>query len=340
MEPILPAEIFDFVANSFRSPEVKVFPLAGDASNRRYYRLVFNDQSYVLMRWEPFQIAKYPFLSVQKHFQKNKVNVPEVQFISESLGCLILEDLGDLTLERKFWENQTQENAFIFYQMAVDELIKIHFHSTQDRQHPCTAFDIQFDTEKFMWEMNYGKEHLIDKLLKFDLSEKVSTELQSIFHQICSVLHAEPKYISHRDYHSRNLMMKLDQLCVIDFQDARLGPVQYDLVSLVRDSYVDISDSFGQMIIQDYLEKARPYLKNTSVEEFMRIYEIQAIQRCFKACGSFSSFLNLRDDRRYLKYIQPTIKKVLKSLGQFPEFKLFSDILIDSGSLDRKYENL
>lgn len=340
MEPLLPLDISQFVHASCESPEVKVFPLAGDASNRRYYRLVVNEQSYVLMRWEPFHLEKYPFLSVLTHFQRNKVNVPEVKAVSPELGCVILEDLGDLTLERKFFENQIQENTFIFYQMAVDELIKIHFHATQDRKHSCTAFEIQFDTEKFMWEMNYGREHLLEKLLQVKLSEKVHEELQAVFHSICSLLHAEPKYISHRDYHSRNLMMKLDQLCVIDFQDARLGPVQYDLVSLVRDSYVDISDSFAQMIIQDYLEKAQPFLKNFSAEDFMRIYEIQAIQRCFKACGSFSSFLNLRDDRRYLKYIQPTIKKVIKSLGQFPEYKLFGDILIDSGSLDRKYENL
>jgi aminoglycoside/choline kinase family phosphotransferase len=339
-EPILPQDIYQFVTESCDSPDVKVFPLAGDASNRRYYRLVVKEQSFVLMRWEPFQIEKYPFLSVLNHFQKNKVHVPHVTAISPSIGCIVLEDLGDLTLERKFFENQIQENTFIFYSMAVDELIKIHFHATEDRKNPCTAFDIQFDTEKFMWEMNYGKEHLIDKLLDFHLSEKVSQELQNVFLNICSILHDQPKYISHRDYHSRNLMMKLDQLCVIDFQDARLGPVQYDLVSLVRDSYVDISDSFAQMIIQDYLDKAKPFLKNHSIEDFMHIYEIQAIQRCFKACGSFSSFLNLRDDRRYLKYIQPTIKKVIKSLGQFPEYKLFGDILIDSGSLDRKYENL
>lgn len=340
MEPILPENIHDFVSRSCESNEVKIFPLAGDASNRRYYRLVVSEHSYVLMRWEPFQIEKYPFLSVQKHFEKNNVHVPQVKFISPELGCIILEDLGDLTLERKFMENQVQENTFIFYQMAVDELIKIHFHATSDRQHACTAFEIQFDTEKFLWEMNYGREHLLEKLLQFKMSDKVSEELKNVFTQICRLLHAEPKYISHRDYHSRNLMMKLDQLCVIDFQDARLGPVQYDLVSLVRDSYVDISDSFAQMIIQDYLEKAKPYLKHVSVEEFMRVYEIQAIQRCFKACGSFSSFLNMRDDRRYLKYIQPTIKKVIKSLGQFPEYKLFGDILIDSGSLDRKYEIL
>lgn len=329
-----------FLSKSLKSSSYKVFQLAGDASNRRYYRVVMDNQSWVLMRWDPFIPENYPFISVQKHFAKNGVQVPEILHMSPEEGLVLLEDLGDLTLERKFWENQHQEGALEFYQMAVDEIVKIHHVATADKS-DCTAFKIQFDTEKFMWEMNYGREHLLLGVLKFAMNDKISSEIQTIFNDICSKLDAEQKRISHRDYHSRNLMIKLDKMSVIDFQDARLGPIQYDLVSLFKDSYVDMNDDMAQKLIAYYLEKSKPYLGNNfSREQFDHIYELQTIQRCFKACGSFASFYNTRQDRRYLKYLNGTLRKVLKAVTQFPEYKTFADVLIDSGSLEKQYESL
>lgn len=329
-----------FLAKSLNSSAFKVFQLAGDASNRRYYRIVMDNQSWVLMRWDPFDPNNYPFISVQKHFAKNGVRVPEILSMSPEEGLVLLEDLGDLTLERKFWENQHQEGALEFYQMAVDEIVKIHHPATLDKSE-CTAFKIQFDTEKFMWEMNYGREHLILGVLKFAMSDKVASEIQTIFHDICTKLDREEKRISHRDYHSRNLMIKLDKMSVIDFQDARLGPIQYDLVSLFKDSYVDMNDEMAQRLTNYYLDQSKQYLpKDFSREKFNYIYELQTIQRCFKACGSFASFYNTRQDRRYLKYLGGTLKKVMKAVNQFPEYKTFSDVLIDSGALEKQYDSL
>lgn len=329
-----------FLSKQFKSEAVRVYQLAGDASNRRYYRVIHNNQSFVLMRWEPFDPENYPFLSVLNHFAKNKVHVPKVVAQSPAEGLVLLEDLGDLTLERKFWESQNQDSSRSFYELAIDELIKIHFHSTADQSN-CTAFKIKFDTEKFLWEMNYGLENLIRGICKFQLSNPAHAEIQKIFTDICQRLDREPKYIAHRDYHSRNLMLKFDEMRVIDFQDARLGPIQYDLVSLIRDSYVNINDTLADTLIENYLDKARAFLpKHFSKDHFEEIYELQSVQRCFKACGSFSSFYMMRNDTRYLKYIAHTLKRVLKSLTLFPDYKNFADLLIDSGALEKKYESL
>jgi aminoglycoside/choline kinase family phosphotransferase len=189
--------------------------------------------------------------------------------------------------------------------------------------------------------MNYGKDNLITGVCKYQMTSQVASEISKIFTQICERLHQEPKFIAHRDYHSRNLMLKLDQMRVIDFQDARMGPIQYDLVSLIRDSYVNLNESMENKILDYYLSQAKNYLpKNFSREHFDLMYEIQTIQRCFKACGSFSSFYNLRNDTRYLKYISHTLKRVIKSLELFPEYKTFSKVLADSGALERKFEAL
>lgn len=301
--------IQDFLQNFFKTHALKVYSLAGDASNRRYYRIIHEHESFVLMQWEPFDPKKYPFLSVLDHFKRHHVNVPQVLAIAPCDGLVLLEDLGDLTLERKFWESQHPESTILFYKMAVDELIKIHFKATQDKS-DCMAFSVQFDKAKFLWEMNYGKENLLEGILNFQFNSSTHLELDRIFVDICTRLDQEPKYIAHRDYHSRNLMIKLDEMRVIDFQDARLGPIQYDLVSLIKDSYVSIGDSLAEEIIKDYLDKSREFLPvDFSRDAFDEIYELQSIQRCFKACGSFASFFHQRQDRRYLKYLPGTLKR-------------------------------
>jgi aminoglycoside/choline kinase family phosphotransferase len=202
---------------------------------------------------------------------------------------------------------------------------------------------MQFDVEKLLWELNYGRANLLEGVLKFHFSEKASNEFAAVLTNICERLHAEPKRIAHRDYHSRNLMIKFDEIRVIDFQDARLGAVQYDLVSLLRDSYVDMKDEMIDLLLKDYLQKAKDqstdqFSKSFSNEHFLQIFELQTIQRCFKACGSFASFYVQRNDTRYLKYLTHTLRRVMKALHHFPEYKIFSDILIDSGALERKYE--
>ncbi len=334
------ADTLSFLTQALGQTDLELIPLAGDASNRRYSRVVMGQSSFVLMSWEPFEDPdNYPFLSVQRHFKKHKVKVPEVLALSPEQGLVLLEDLGDLTLERKFWENNDPMTSLPFYRQAVDELIKIHFHSTADRSEPCRAFDIQFDQEKFLWEMNYGLEHLIRKLAGVELSEVEGRALQNVFAEICLRLDHEPKFIAHRDYHSRNLMLKLGQMRVIDFQDARLGPIQYDLVSLVCDSYVQLGDDLESLIVEDYLQKALPYLPaQFSRDQFDSVFLIQSLQRCFKACGSFASFYNTRQDLRYLKYIQPTLGRVASTLEHFPEFQDFSSVLVDRGLLEQDFE--
>lgn len=114
MQQLLSDEILKFIGKQIGTSDFEAFQLAGDASSRKYYRIVFESQSRVLMSWEPFQDPdNYPFLNVQKHFARVDVRVPKVESYSTELGVVLLEDLGDLTLERKFWENQTKLTRFL-----------------------------------------------------------------------------------------------------------------------------------------------------------------------------------------------------------------------------------
>jgi N-acetylmuramate 1-kinase len=337
----LSSEIISFVKTSLKAQEVEVIQLAGDASSRRYFRIVHNNQSYVLMVWEPFDDnGRYPFLNVLEHFKKHSVNVPDVIAKAPKLGVVLLEDLGDLTLERKFSENQNQKLAVPLYQLAIDEILKIHYPATRDSASNCVAFTVFFNTEKLLWEMNYGREHMLDKLVRVPMTPVERKSLDAIFFNICDTLDKEEKFICHRDYHSRNLMLKFGKMRVIDFQDARMGAVQYDLVSLVHDSYVDMNDETRNEILEYYLTQAKDSNgKAFSRDQFFETFRLQMVQRCFKACGSFASFYNTREDQRYLKYLTPTIHKVAATLEDLPQYSDFLKIIKDNGLLELNYLN-
>jgi len=337
----LDPEARKFISHALGADSFEAIALAGDASSRRYMRIVGSKETLILMIWEPFKDdGRYPFLNVLNHFARHGVRVPEVRDKAPELGLVLLEDLGDLTLERKFWENQNQTLALPYYKQSLDELNKIHYAATRDTGSDCVAFQVEFNVEKLLWEMNYGLEHLVEKLCRISLSVSQKAEIQDNFTHICTELHAEPKCICHRDYHSRNIMLKHDKARIIDFQDARMGTIQYDLVSLLHDSYVDLNDSLRNEALEYYLSRAET-ARGSRIERshFHSVFRLQMIQRCFKACGSFASFYNMREDLRYLKYLKPTIQKVIQALTPYPRYEPFKNLLIRNRLHEIDYTN-
>ncbi len=326
------ADFSDFIQPLLETDQYTVTPLAGDASSRRYYRVVADKKSWVLMEWEPFdKIEDFPFLSVQKYFDEQSIRVPKIHSYNKDTGLFLLEDMGDLTLERRFWEFQDQEVVIPYYQKSLDQLIKIHslsFDAPDGRV--CTAYKNEFSVEKLVWELNYAKKFLIKELLQSNLSEELEAELDAEFLELCERLYQSPQVICHRDFHSRNIMLSFNEVCIIDFQDARLGPPAYDLVSLFYDSYVDLDDSSIATLTKYYKDNFPHFSSlNLSEDQWDELFLLQTIQRCFKACGSFASFKVTRDDNRYLHYIEPTLKLVLSRLPLFKANSTLERVLVD-----------
>lgn len=322
------SQLNEFVRKSLRLKEFSIFPLAGDASSRKYYRVSSGDDTWVLAKWEPVaQPEKYPFISIQKHLHDNHINVPKIFAADYANGLYLQEDLGDLTLERKFWENLHQENVIPFYKVTLDQLALLHRLSL-DKSHyaQCTAYSVRFDTEKFKWEMNYTLTHLFKTFLQIPSIDEEG--LQKEFEALASTLAHIPSVLTHRDFHSRNLMIKGNKIYFIDFQDARMGPPQYDLVSLVHDSYVQLSDSSQHALVDYYLQvfpEALSLYKNK--KEFLHYFNLQMLQRCFKACGTFAAINAQRGDPRYLKYLPHTLGKVHSALEGIDDYPLIKKLV-------------
>ncbi len=312
-----------FISSFLRNQKFTIESLTGDASSRKYFRFFTCEkkQSYVLMAWEPFDSINFPFFNVQKYFKLNKIKVPEILDFDSQHGLVILEDLGDHSLETEFWSTEKQEKYIPYYEKTLEELLKIQFYSTIAKG-DCIAFTLNFDTEKLNWELQHTKKNLLIGLLKISNQELDKYQVDVSFKNIAERLHEQPQYIQHRDFHSRNIMIKNDETRIIDFQDARLGAIQYDLVSLFKDSYVNFPELLEKKLLAEYFNEAKKITPiDASYEHFSYIYELQTIQRCLKAAGSFASFYVLKNDARYLKYLSQTLNTVQSSLQLFPEYK-------------------
>ena len=137
-------------------------------------------------------------------------------------------------------------------------------------------------------------------------------------------LAAEPRVLCHRDYHSRNLMYHEDRLYIIDFQDARMGPDTYDLVSLLRDSYVDLPEQ----TVNDLLAYFLALKGGTGREEaFRERFAVMALQRNLKALGTFGYQTTARRNPVYIQYIPRTLRYVRDNLEAHARFSRLRDVL-------------
>jgi aminoglycoside/choline kinase family phosphotransferase len=326
-------------ASAWVSKARKIHSLAripGDASARRYYRIQAESGTFILMQMESFeeQGLNLPFIEVQKHLASVAIDVPAILDVEPARGFMLLEDLGDVTLLRKLQEVTHPEVERHLYERVIDSLVEMHVNASPPRKPASIAgYSMRFDFEKLMWEVNFAIEHFYELHLKRKLSEADRAVFQQGFGEICTVLAGEPTVFTHRDFHSRNVMVVpgrdgSERLVMIDFQDARLGPAQYDLVSLLKDSYYQLEETQIERLL-DYAIARTEALSGSRLDRahFRYIFDLMSIQRNFKAIGSFASFQNKRGDSTYLKYIGNTFENIRRTLLRHPRYARLREVL-------------
>ncbi len=305
--------------------------IPGDASARKYYRVTSESKSFILMSMGPFveQQSELPFLTVQKHLKRSGVDVPEVLDVDPERGLIVLEDLGDVTLLRELQRVSAPDTERHLYERVIDALINLQINASRlQNEVVFEPFKLKFDHEKLMWEVNFTIENFYKIYLKRDLAAADLEILQEGLSEICSFLANQPTVLTHRDFHSRNIMVALDRLVMIDFQDARMGPPQYDLVSLLKDSYYPLED-FQISFLMDYYIARFEAMGGKPIERasFIEAFDLMAVQRNFKAIGSFASFMNRRGDPTYLKYIGNTFENIRRTLLKYPRYSRLREVL-------------
>jgi aminoglycoside/choline kinase family phosphotransferase len=288
--------------------------LTGDVSTRSYFRIQQpTGGTIVLMKMpEPFEEKKFPYLDNYHLFRSLGVRLAEIYHMAPSSGLVFLQDLGDDTFHELYpaWNMQKRLHSYV---QALDFLSKI------ENAKPST--DLAFDTEKLLWELNFFREHFLRGLKKADLSEEDEAGLQNEFLRLSQELSDRPRKFTHRDYHSRNLMVHDGDLYVIDFQDARLGPVTYDLASLCYDSYIQHSPEF-----LTHLENLF-FTMHPDGEVQRYEYPRMCLQRNLKALGTFGYQASVLGRDFYLQFVDATLFYVKRHLNKLPEYAQLRNLL-------------
>jgi hypothetical protein len=218
-----------------------------------------------------------------------------------------------MTLEDQlhaFPQDKTQ-----LYRQAVELLVHMQSRATDSIDSTCPAYHRKFGVKKLMWEFNFMLDYYVDEFCGSPLESSARKELRDVFTPLCESLAAEKLCFTHRDYHSRNLMCDQGHLVLIDFQDARMGPCQYDLVSLLKDSYVKIDETLVEELIDYYiLLKEKEEGQKVDRERFRDIFDKMSLQRNLKAMGTFAHQSVKKNNHRYEDFITPTLGYIRTAL--------------------------
>ena len=289
---------------------VDITRLTGDASTRRYYRLTFEDQSSAIACLDKPTSNDFDleFVTITKFLAENGISVPEIFISLPEKGFILEEDLGDKTMLSELASKISSLEIDELYQQAINEIVKVHKIAIKNENKPY-YLDRFFDSDKLMYEVNLTIDNFVIHLCgESDKSQSIAI-LREEFSKICSFLSTRKRWVvTHRDYHSRNIMFKNGKLKLIDYQDLRLGLPTYDLVSLLEDAYYKIDGKLRDSLRQSYYDQLK--YNYQSFDEFIEEYNLMAIQRIFKAMGSFSYIWKERKDHRYLKYISKCYERL------------------------------
>ena len=306
------------------SPQTtRVKRLHGDASHRCYVRITRRDEPSVVLAVhpEPFTANALPDVAVGALFERLGIPVPAVKGQAGDLGILALEDLGDQTLQA--WLTVSGGDPVPLYREAVGLIAKLQRDGAGLRAEESIPFTLAFDTTKLTWELAFFQSEFLLKYRNVTLAPAAAAALRRELSTIAEELAAEPRVLCHRDFHSRNLMVHRNRLVVIDFQDARMGPATYDLVSLLRDCYVDLSPDLVAAMTERFLE-AVPVQRAV---DFERRFDLMSVQRHLKALGTFGHQIAVAGRPGFAAYVPRTFAYLHHTLHSYPRFGRLLELL-------------
>ncbi len=317
--------VTDWVRQQPGFARASLTPVAGDASFRRYFRAhPEQGEAAVVMDAPPAHEDCRPFVAIARHWQQLGISVPRVLAQDLEQGFLLLEDFGDDLMLAQL----DDANADQLYRNAMDELVRIQ-HSSEPAHYPLPPYDAALLDR----EMALFPDWLISQQLGITLSGQDQAMLDTAFAFLRESALAQPQVPVHRDYHSRNLLVRTENQApgVIDFQDAVRGAITYDLVSLLKDCYIRWPEERVTRWLEYYRQQsAAAGLHRADADTFRQWFELMGMQRHLKAAGIFAR-LAIRDGKtRYLADIPRTVGYLVEASARQPALRHFHGWLLDT----------
>jgi len=264
-------------------------------------------------------MTELPFINVHRHLAWVGVAVPAIYHYDQEAGLVYLEDFGDVQLMQACAKGQGPSTAR-YYHYAIETLVTIHTKATAPADPGCVAFHRTFDVPLLMWEFDHFLEYGVVARQGSPMSAEDFLAVRAEFRRIAEAIAAQPRVFTHRDYHSRNLMVIGDRLGVLDFQDALMGPASYDLASLLRDAYLALEEPLVDELIDAYLDRMeRSGAGLGDRAAFRRLFDLTSIQRNLKAAGRFVYIDRVKGNPKFLADIPRVLGYVKCNLDRYPE---------------------
>ncbi|MCR9192801.1 MAG: phosphotransferase [Gammaproteobacteria bacterium] len=299
-------------------------PLTGDASFRRYYRLQHENTSRIVMDAPPDKLSLTPFMHICSLLSTRGLITPQIYASDDTLGFILLEDFGDVLFRDVIHHDNHQQ----LYKTALSLLHQMHAPPKP------TIKLAPFDQAFMLQELALFHDWFLTRHLGLTLSPSEHQLLAQTFQTLTADIANQPNVLIHRDYHSRNIMVlpstdtSSPKLGIIDFQDAMLGPITYDVVSLLKDCYVQLSSDEIMSQLQQFHAHSK-VAQSYPFDVFQKAFDWCGLQRHLKVLGIFCR-LHLRDGKpHYLNDLPRTYDYVTHCLRGYPEFSVFSEWLQD-----------
>ena len=305
-------------------PSTRLVPLAGDASDRRFVRVIppAAPSRVLVVHDGPIDPETLPLIRVAELFHRFPVQVPVIHGADAALGIVVVEDLGDTMLEDAVVPLTAVERS-ARYREAVEIIAAIQSGGRRLGGSDAGPFGLAFDVAKLTQELDFFVEHFVVGFRRHRLTTPVRRALDDEFRALASDMAAEPRVLCHRDFHSRNLMLHGDRLHVIDFQDARMGPDTYDLASLLRDAYVALDADEVDRLLTHYQTIAGVRDGAGLRQRFVRT----TVQRALKALGTFGFQIAVRGNPRYRDAVPRTLAYARAAIRQDRDRRRLGDLL-------------
>lgn len=325
------ATLRDFLSANDFADDAPVLALTPDASTRRYFRIGWKRGSAVVALYpEPFDPATQTFIETTKLFTAARLPVPEILCIDAARGVIVQEDLGDRQL-RDAMAQATEDDRDFLLEQAIGIIARIQAITDSAIAGDTLASKLAFDTEKLTWEFDYFTQHYFGSLRRRPLAADKAYELREELIEIASELSARPRVLCHRDFHASNLIVdSAGRLRIIDYQDARMGPATYDLVSLLLDrqhappSLAEVRER--RLHLLD--ERRALGLEHIDPDEFASEFRLMSVQRCLKAAGTFSYQTAVGNrGATYAEFINPMFLIALQAAEWLNRFPLLQETL-------------
>ena len=308
-----------------KTPDAEIVALTPDASTREYFRVPWKRGTAVAAVYpEPFDPEFHPYLDVTGLFLESKLPVPKVYAVDGANGIVLQEDLGDRQLGKAL-EQISAEAREGYIEEAIAIIARIQAATETAFARKSIAGKLAFDEAKLGWELNFFFDHYFGSLRNENLSHGEAAELKAELNDVAAELSARPRVLCHRDYHGANLMLdQRNRLRIVDHQDARMGPVSYDLVSLLMDRQPEPPSLAEVRAYRLFFleERRRQDLPAIDPDDFAKEFRLMTIQRELKAIGTFSYQTAVCGRGAfYQRHINPTFQIVLQAaewLERFP----------------------